>query len=76
VWGSPPLNVKLVEMVQAIKDHREREQLFNEHMKDREKKEKEARRAELKKKKSAFLALLEANRSIKVTLLSVGMFPS
>lgn len=52
--------------MQAITDNREREQLFNEHMKEREKKEKEARRAELKKKKAAFLSLLEANKSIKV----------
>jgi len=56
--------------LQAIKDVREREQLFNEHMKERERKEKEARKAELKKKKAAFLAFLEANRSIKVILLS------
>jgi len=56
--------------VQAIKDLREREQLFNEHMKEREKKEKEARRTELKKKKSAFQSFLEANKSIKVILLT------
>jgi hypothetical protein len=39
-------------------------------MKEREKKEKEARRAELKKKKSAFQSFLEANKSIKVLLLT------
>ena len=55
---------------QAVKDAREREQLFNEHMKERERKEKEVRRAELKKKKAAFLALLESNKSIKVTPLT------
>lgn len=52
--------------LQAIKDVREREQLFNDHMKERERKEKEVRRAELKKQKAAFRNLLESSKYIKV----------
>ena len=59
-------------LLQAIREPREREQLFNEHMKERERKDREHRRAELKKKKSAFKALLEANKGVRVILRSIA----
>lgn len=62
-------------IIQAIKDSREREQLFNDHMKERDRKEKEQRRAEVKKRKAAFRALLEATKSIKVGTLHIAKTP-
>lgn len=52
--------------VKAVKDAREREHLFNEHMRERDRKEKEQRRIEVKKRKVAFRSLLEATKAIKV----------
>jgi hypothetical protein len=51
--------------VQSL-DNRTREELFNEHMKDREKKDREARKAEKKRRCAEFRALLEKTTAIKV----------
>lgn len=47
-------------------DNRTREELFNEHIKDRDKKEREARKAEKKRRCADFRALLERTSAVKV----------
>ena len=51
---------------QAVASDREREELLVDHLKDRERREREAKRAEQKKRMAAFRALLESSSFIKV----------
>ena len=55
--------------LQALSSDRDREELFLDHMKERDRKERESRKVEQKRRQAQFRVLLENSSFIKVGML-------